>query len=141
MVVKSLDEAFENFKNAVIYIPERYEAGVRKADWYTPASSDQAEKNFADAMSKVIAEKRRQEAIKALSNDVWQKACIEKGKPIIGERIRLALSKWREKWGPIYAEVVRKVEELPPKTRDWKQNIQNRLVPIVETWIKASGKG
>ena len=37
-------------------------------------------------------------------------------------------------------EVASKVASLPPKTIDWRANINNRLVPVVETWKKAAGK-
>jgi len=140
MVLKTKEEARANFEAAVAYIPDRYRAGVEKADWHTPAKSDQAEKNYADAISKAVAEKRRQKAIAAMSNEDWKRAAIEKGAPIIGDRIRTALDKWLANWGPIYDAVASKVATLPPKTIDWRANINNRLVPIVETWKKAAGK-
>ena len=140
MPAKTLEEALRNFEAALVYIPARYEAGVKKADWYTPASSDQAEKNYADAVSKAIAEKRRQNAIKKLSNDVWVKAAVEKGARIIADRIRIALPKWKENFGAVYSKILDLLPRLPPKTLDWRANINNRLVPVVETWRKAAGK-
>jgi len=140
MPAKTLEEALRNFETALPYIPARYEAGVKKADWYTAAASDQAEKNYADAISKAVAEKRRQNAIKALSNDVWVKAAVEKGAKIISDRIRLALPKWRENFGAVYSKILDLLPRLPPKTLDWRSNITNRLMPVVETWKKASGK-
>jgi len=140
MVLKSKAEARANFEAAVAYIPSRYEAGVKKADWQTPASSEQAEKNFAAEMSKVISEKRRQAGVKAVSNADWQNAAATKGAPIIGDRIRAALGKWEAEWGPMYDQVVSTVGTLPAKTTDWRANINNRLVKVVETWRKAAGK-
>jgi len=140
MVVKTKEEARANFEAAIPYIPARYESGVRKADWYTPASSDQAEENYATAVQKAITEKSRQKAIKAMSNADWQNAAISKGAPIIGARIREALGKWLDNWGPMYDQVVEQVGRLPPKTVDWRANIENRLYPIVETWKRAAGK-
>jgi hypothetical protein len=140
MVLKSKAEARANFEAAIAYIPSRYEAGVRKADWQTAAASDQAEKNFADAMSKAIAAKARQAGVKAVSNANWQTAAITKGAPIIGERIRAALSDWEKNWGPIYDQVASVIPTLPAKTTDFRANINNRLVKVVETWKKAAGK-
>jgi len=140
MVVKTKEEAKANFEASIAYIPSRYEAGVRKADWQTPAASDQAEKNYADAVSKAVAEKRRQKGVKKISNTDWQEAAVRKGAPIIGDRIRGALDKWAAEWGPIYDSVVSKVAALPPKTVDWRANINNRLVPVVEEWKRAAGK-
>jgi len=138
--LKTKDEARANFEAAIAYIPSRYEVGVRKADWLTPAGSDQAEANYATAVSEAVAEKRRQTKIRELTNADWQNAAIAKGVPIIGDRIRAALDKWVEEWGPMYDQIVALVERLPPKTLDWRANINNRLVPIVETWKKAAGK-
>jgi len=140
MVLKTKEEARANFEAAIAYIPSRYEAGVRKADWLTPAGSDQAEANYATAVSEAVAEKRRQTRIREMSNAQWQDAAVTKGVPIIGDRIRAALDKWIEEWGPMYDQITALVERLPPKTLDWRANINNRLVPIVETWKKAAGK-
>jgi len=140
MVLKTKEEARANFEAAVSYIPDRYRAGVEKADWLTPAKSDVAEKNYADAVSKAVAEKRRQKRIAELTNDDWKRAAVEKGAPIIGERIRAALDKWMAIWGPMYDKVAAVVPSLPPKTLDWRANINNRLVKVVETWKKAAGK-
>jgi len=140
MVIKTKEQARTNFEAALNYIPERYKAGVEVADWHTAAKSDAAESNYAAAISKAVAEKRRQKAIAALSNEDWRSAAINKGAPIIGERIRMALDKWQAKWGAVYDKVVPVVQALPPKTIDWRANINNRLVKVVEAWKKAAGK-
>jgi hypothetical protein len=140
MVIKTKEQAKANFEAAVAYIPERYKAGVAAADWYTPAKSDAAERNYADAVSKAIAAKARQKAIAALNNDVWKNAAVTKGAAIIQDRIRTALDKWLATWGPMYDQVASVVPTLPAKTLDWRANISNRLVKVVETWKKAAGK-
>jgi hypothetical protein len=140
MVLKTKEQAKANFEAAISYIPDRYRAGVAAADWHTPAKSDVAEKNYADAVSRAVATKARQKAIAALSNDYWKTAAVSKGAPIIAERIRGALDKWLGTWGPMYDQVASIVPTLPPKTLDWRSNINNRLVKVVETWKKASGK-
>jgi len=140
MVVKTKEQARANFEAAVTYIPDRYKAGIMVADWLTPAKSDVAERNYADAVSKAVAEKRRQKAIAAMTNDEWKNAAITKGAPIMAERIRTALDTWLRNWGPMYDQVVSVVSTLPPKTLDWRANINNRLVKVVETWKKAAGR-
>ena len=140
MVVKTKEEARANFEASIAYIPDRYASGIRKADWATEAGSDQAEKNYAANVQKAIANKSRQKAVKKVSNQDWQEAAINKGAPIIGERIRASLNKWEANWGPMYDQVVSKVSSLPAKTTDFRANINNRLVPVVEQWKKAAGK-
>lgn len=140
MAPKTKAEARANFEAAIGYIPARYESGVAKADWLTPAGSEQAEKNYADAVAKAVSQKKRQAGVRKVSNEEWKEAARTKGAPIIGERIRAALGDWEANWGPMYDQVTAKVATLPPKTIDWRQNINARLVPTVETWRKAAGK-
>ena len=140
MVLKTAEEAKANFEAAIGYIPDRYRAGVAKADWHTNAKSDASEKNFADGVSKAIAGKTRQKAIAAMTNDDWKNGAINKGAPIIGERIRASLNDWAAAWSPMYAQVASRVASLPQRTTDFRANINNRLVPVVETWKKAAGK-
>lgn len=140
MVMKTKEEAKANFEASIGYIPDRYKAGVNKANWLDPAKSDAAEKNYADGVSKAMAAKTRQKAIASMTNEDWKNAAVEKGAPIIGERIRGALDKWAGNWGPMYDKVQSTVAALPPKTTDWRANINNRLVRTVEAWRKAAGK-
>jgi hypothetical protein len=140
MVLKTKEEAKANFEASISYIPERYKSGVNKADWLNPAKSDAAEKNFADGVGKAISQKTRQKEIAKMSNEDWKNAAVNKGAGIIGERIRGALDKWSNNWGPLYDQVASRVGALPPKTVDWRANINNRLIPVVETWRKAAGK-
>jgi hypothetical protein len=140
MVTKNIDEAKANFEASIGYIPDRYKSGVNKANWLEPAKSEAAEKNYADATSKAISQKSRQKAIAAMSNDDWKTAAINKGAPIIGERIRGSLDKYASEFGPILSAVNAKSAALPPATTDFRANITNRLVPIVETAKKAAGK-
>jgi len=140
MVIKTKEEARANFEASIGYIPDRYRSGVSKADWLTPAKSDAAEKNFADGISKAVSQKTRQKEIAKMTNEDWKKASTDKGAPIIGERIRGALDKWSNNFGPMYDQVASRVAALPPRGVDWRANITNRLVPVVEQWRKAAGK-
>lgn len=140
MVAKTLEEAKANFSAAVAYIPSRYAAGVQKADWLTPAKSDNAERNFADGVGKAVANKTRQKAISGMSNDDWKNAAVNKGAPIIGTRIQGALDKWGAAFGPVYSQVLSRVATLPPATTDFMANINARLIPTVQAWKKAAGK-
>ena len=138
--MKTKEEARANLEASVAYIPDRYKAGVARADWATPAGSDQAEKNFAAKMGEVIAKKTRQLKIKAVSNSEWQSRAVEKGGAVIGERIRSSIDKQAAKWAPIYDRVVSDVARLPARTVDFRTNITNRVVGTVEAWKKHSGK-
>jgi hypothetical protein len=138
--MKTKEQANANLAASVTYIPERYKQGVSTADWATKAGSDQAEKNFADSMSQVIASKRRQTEVKKVSNATWMDAAITKGGAVIGQRVREALGKQSAAWNPIYDRVQSDVAKLPPKTTDFRANINNRVTGTVESWKKNSGK-
>jgi hypothetical protein len=52
----------------------------------------------------------------------------------------MALPDWEKVWGPMYDSVIDVVSRLPPRTVDWRANINTRLVKTVEAWKKASGQ-
>ena len=138
--MKTKEEARANLEQSLTYVEGRYKQGVERADWATPASSDQAEKNFADSMAKVIAKKTRQAKIKLVSNSDWQQKASVKGGAVIAGRMRDSLDKQSAKWSPIYDRVVADLARLPARTVDFRTNITNRVVGTVESWKKHSGK-
>jgi len=138
--MKTKEEAKANLEASIPFIADRYRTGVGRADWAGPAGSDQAEKNFADSMSRAIAKKSRQAAVKRVSNSEWQERASVKGGAVIGERIRGALDKQSARFGPIYDRVVADIMRLPPRTVDFRTNVTNRVVGTVEAWKKHSGK-
>lgn len=138
--MKTKEEAKAHLEQSVPFIGDRYKEAVGRADWATPAGSDQAEKNFADRMSQVIAKKTRQLRIKAVSNATWQEQAVNKGAAVIGERVRAAIEKQSARWAPIYDKVAADVQRLPSRTVDFRTNITNRVVGTVEAWKKHSGK-
>ena len=138
--MKTKEEANANLVQSLPFVAGRYKTGVGRADWATPAGSDQAETNFATSMSKVIAAKKRQAQIKLVSNAEWQSRAVDKGGAVIEERMRGALEKQAAKWNPIYDRVLGDMPRLTPRTTDFRTNITNRVVGTVESWKKHSGK-
>ena len=138
--MKTKEEAKANLEQSLTFVGDRYTNAVKRADWATKASSDQAERNYAASMSQVIAKKTRQINTKKVSNSTWQEAAATKGGAIIADRMRGALEKQAAKWAPIYDAVVSDVQRLAPRTIDFRTNITNRVVGTVESWKKHSGK-
>lgn len=139
MVLKTADQAKANFQASIAYIPTRYTQGVQVADWLTPAKSDAAERNYADGVGVAVANKTRQRAIQNLTNEDWKTAAVQKGAPIIGQRIQGSLDKWAANWSPMYSRITALVPTLPAPTIDFMTNINNRLVPVVRAWKQAAG--
>lgn len=139
-VVKTVKEARANFDAATATIPARYAAGVAKGEWAEAAASDQAEENYATRVGEAIAKKTRQLKCREVGDTAWRDGAIKKGQPIIGARIKMSLDKWERNFGPVYDRVVALLPRLPARTVDFRTNINNRLVAVVEEWKKASGK-
>lgn len=137
---KTIGEAKANLENAITYIPERYKTGVSKADWATPAASDEAESNFAAAIAKAIADGTRQKKIREVSNETWKGAAMDKGARNIGEGIRKGLPKYTAKMGPVLDAMNSAADSAPARTTDWRANINNRLIPVIEAAKRAAGK-
>tara|TARA_Y100000310_G_scaffold154415_1_gene153986 strand:- start:11999 stop:12418 length:420 start_codon:yes stop_codon:yes gene_type:complete len=138
--MKTAEEARANLEQSLPFIAGRYKAGVSRADWATAAGSDQAETNYAQATQRAIAAKRRQGAVKQVSNSEWQERSSVKGGAVIEERMRGSLDKQSAKWSPIYSRVQQDILRLAPRTTDYRSNITNRVVGTVDSWKKHSGK-
>lgn len=140
MVHKTRGEAKANLEAAIAYIPARYTSGVDKADWLTPAKSEAAEANYASSMTRAVANKSRQKGVAKVTNEDWKGGCKTKGAGVIGERIRAALGKYDNNFGPMLEAVNSAVDALPSRTTDYMANINARLVPTVKKWKEVAGK-
>jgi len=139
-VRKTVQTASANLEQSLANIPQRYTDGVKGADWQSKAGSEQAEQNFSSAMQKAIAQKRRQAGVQRVSNADWQNAAATKGGPIIAERIRGSLGKYQANFGPVLDAMNMAAERAPARTTDYRANINNRLVPVVEAAKRQAGK-
>jgi len=140
MVHKTIAEAKKNLEEAIPYIGPRYKTSVLKADWATNAGGDQAEANYADGVSKAVAGKTRQKAIRLVSNADWQNSAANLGAPIIGERVRAGLTKYESNMGPVLDAMNLAADAAPPKGPDFRANVTNRLIPVIEAAKTASGR-
>jgi len=138
MPLKTIEQARKHFEEALPFISGRYMTGVDRAEWQKPAA--EGELLFKDAMSKVIAEERRKKGILKVTDAEWRDVTKRKGGPIIEPRIREALDLWEANFSPIYDKIVRLVPTLPKRVIDFRTNINQRLVRVVEEWKKAAGK-
>lgn len=138
--MKTVEEAKANLEQSLTFVEDRYKTGVGRADWQTKAASDNAEKNFAQAMSAAISKKTRQLGVKQVSNAAWQEAASVKGGAVIATRMRESLDKQSTNFAKVYSPVMADVQRLPPRTTDFRTNITNRVVGTVESWKKHSGK-
>lgn len=137
---KTIGEAEANLKQSIAYIPDRYKKGVMAADWATPAGSDEAESNYATAISQAIADGTRQRKIRETSNAVWQAGASGKGAVNIGPGILAGLEKYRSNMSPVLDAMNAASDAAPARTTDYRTNITQRLIPVIEAAKRAAGK-
>jgi len=132
--IKPLEEIKKRYGEAATVIPERYGRAIeRVTDWAEKATSEEAEALYAEKLRAAIEAKRRQKALKRVSNEEWKKRARELGKARIGEGVRKSVDKHAREFAP-YHEALAGLE-LPPKTADPMANIDNRLKKVVETLV------
>ena len=141
MVRQNITSAGDHLRESARLIGPRYIEGVRVADWQGPAASEAAEQNFAEAMTKAIQDQSRRVGIQRVDNAQWRSAAIDKGGRVIGERVTAAVGKYVERFRPILEAMNSAAEGAPRRTLDFRTNIEQRLVPVVEAAKRASGKG
>ena len=137
---KTIQQAADNLRTVAPLVQARYVQGVTGADWQGPASSDQAESNYADGVQRAVARGARREGIMGVTNQQWQQAAINKGGPRIVGGITESIEKYTRNFGPILAAITSAVAALPPRTTSAQQNVQNRLIPIIRAEKEAAGK-
>ncbi len=139
-VHKTIEQARKNLGDSVAYIPARYKESTSRADWEAPATSEESEANFTAGITEAIAKDSRRAGIRAVGNTKYRKGCADKGAGVIAGRITNALPDYVREFTPILGAMNSAADAAPPRTRDFRANITNRLIPVVEAARKAAGK-
>lgn len=140
-IPKTVSQARQNLEASIPLIAERYRQGVETAEWHDAAVSDQAEQLYATKTQAAIQQRKRQAALRQVTNEDWRSRALSRGVNNIGEGIRASLDKWERNFTPVYNRVLAAQRGLPAKTADANQNIDRRLKPIVAAWQGRSGGG
>lgn len=130
--VKSEAEIKKNYEDSAALVPSRFEAGVKSASWQDAAL--QGQDLYVEQMTKPDILARRQAGIEKVSDESWKRNTVDKGKNIIGARMKAASDKQVAGYRP-YREALQSVE-LPPRTSDPMQNLINRAGAVVEAMVK-----
>jgi len=132
-----LAEARKRLEQALSLIPERYRAGVATAEWQQKTLA--AAQTWKAAMQKVVGTNRWEQGVQKTSNEVWRQHALAAA-DLIPTRLRNALDKWQQRFGPVYQSVLGVVQGLPPRSPDAMQNVDARVKPVVRAWKQAAGK-
>ena len=127
MKVKSESEIKANYESSTALVPARFEAGVRSATWQAEALRGQ--NLYVEQMSKPDILARRNKGIGNVSDDAWRTQAIEKGRNIIGARMKAASDKQVSGYRP-YREVLSGLT-LPDRVGDPMTNLTNRAGAVV----------
>ena len=139
-VHKTIQEAGQHLSDAAATVGARYAAATARADWETPASSREAEQNYQDGVNESISSGSRAAGIRAAGNTKYQRGCADKGAKVIGQRIKDARSDYEQNFSPVLTAMNQAADGAPARTRDFRANINNRLMPVVEAARRAAGK-
>lgn len=130
--VKPEADIKKNYEDSTALVPGRFEAGVRLASWQAEALDGQ--RLYEEQMRRDEILKRRAAGVNKVSNEAWRKDTIEKGKSVIGARMKAASDKQVAGYRP-YREALSAVT-LPAKTTDPMQNLINRAGAVVDAMVK-----
>jgi hypothetical protein len=130
--VKPEADIKKNYEDSTALVPGRFEAGVRLASWQTEALDGQ--RLYEEQMRRDEILKRRAAGVNKVSNEAWRKDTIDKGKSVIGARMKAASDKQVAGYRP-YREALSAVT-LPAKTTDPMQNLINRAGAVVDAMVK-----
>lgn len=125
--VKPESEIKKNYEDSTALVPGRFEAGIRGATWQAEAIEGQA--LYEEQMRRDEILRRRSRGIEKVSDEAWRTKAIDKGKPVIGTRMKAASGDMVSGFRP-YREALLAVD-LPPRVADPMQNLLNRAGAVV----------
>ena len=129
--VKPESEIKKNYEDSTSLVPARFEAGVKSATWQSEALAGQD--LYEEQMRKAEILARRSAGIERVSDETWRRDTINKGRNIIGARMKAASDKQVAGFRP-YREALLAVD-LPAKTSDPMQNLINRAGAVVQAMV------
>ena len=139
-VHKSIADARKHLAESVPNIPARYSEATARAEWAGPSTTDEAETNWVAGLNEAQARDTRRSKIREAGDTKYRAGCKEKGAGVIGTRITAALGIYEKNFSPVLSAMNSASDSAPPRTRDWRSNVANRLFPVVEAARRAAGK-
>lgn len=137
---RTLEQGKANMEASLTLIPDRYRQGVQVADWKTAAGSDAAEQLFASKMGAAITNKSRQKGIARVTNEQWKERALASSNAMV-DGMRRNLDKWATNFAKPYNAAMAVVKALPPRGADPMGNIDKRLKPVVDAFVKNRTRG
>ena len=103
---------------------------VKRTDKVARMASDEAQTNFEAAMRDKKVLERRQKKLKGLSEEDLNNAMRTKGAARYAEGTAASADKALENVSPYLDEIDKITTSMKPRTRDPRQNVMDRVVPL-----------
>ncbi len=133
----SSDVIDRNFKEGANRAPQKYQQGVSKVtDFKERAIAGQA--LYAQQMSNPNVLARRAEKLQEMPDNAWKDGALNKGAARIGPGMLAGADKRKANYEKIRTEL--DGLQLAEKTDDFRTNINNNVVAVVEAQKRAAGK-
>ena len=139
--MRTIQEAESNYRQSISLVPQRYKAGIARADWKTAASRPEARANYEAGVQAAISRNAWGAGIDKVSNEEWKRMADSKGSQSIAQGMTQGAEKYQRNFAPIMDRIKSAVESLPPKSTDPMSNIDARLKPVVMAAREAAGRG
>ena len=134
MKIKSQAQIAARYKDGIGRAPANYKEGIAATtDWAEKASSDAAENLYNEKLTESMAARRRQNALKDVSNEEWKKNSLDLGGNRIGAGMTANADKRTKNYEP-YRTALESVS-LPERTADPMANLANRAGAVVKTLV------
>mgnify|MGYP000167911972 CR=1 FL=1 len=134
--VKPLETIKRNYAQAAPEAARRYREAADRISWQSRALEGQD--LYEQRMSDPEVLRRRANGISKVSDSEFRQAVKEKGAPVLATRMQQAADKQARGYAPIRAAL--EGLEIPDKTADPYQNIDNILKKVVRAMRQAAGK-
>lgn len=134
---KPVDQVVSKWKARIPGVAKSYQDGIKVAkDWQ--AGSLAAEPLYVEQVTAAANEGRRAAGIQKVSNAEWAKQALDKGAARIGSGMTAAIPKFSTG----IAKVLSAIEgvSLPARVASGRENVINRVIPIVEALEKIKGQ-
>lgn len=138
---KTPQEALTNYGRRISDVPQLYSEGIdRTTSWKANATSQQSETNYKEGINKAISEGRRIKGLNKVTDEEWKQMSKDKGSANIAKGMELGKQKYLQNVTAPMNAAIAAIKSAPPKTTDYKANVQNRLLKVIEAQKKAVGK-
>ena len=127
--VKDLTTSKANYAGSASEAVRRWKQEIPKAEWRNAALSPSAVELHRVKTIEALDAGRREKGIEAVSDAEWRTRTLQKGGSSMGTAMTQSADKWAQKYSPYRSAL--EALDLPDKTADAMQNIDNRLKPVV----------